>query len=80
MGQSIGWSTRRASTANRCASITFCDFVYTFIPSLTGVEHEMSIELRFVTISTMHVRQAPNGRRSGYWQKLGIAIPACCAA
>jgi hypothetical protein len=56
----------RNSTIAFCAVFTRSEVVVTTIPSLTGVEQEVS-SLGEPSISTRHIRQAPTGSPSLGW-------------
>ena len=58
---------------------TFCDWVETTIPSLTGVVQEEGVPRR-PSISTTQRRQEPNASTLSVAQSLGIGIPASIAA
>ena len=62
-GQSSGWLTSRNSTTAFCAPLTRSVCVYTTMPSLTGVEHEVC-SFGMPSTSTMHMRHAPTGAPS----------------
>ncbi len=59
-GQSSGWLTSRNSTIAFWAWCTRSVWVWTTIPSLTGVEQEVW-SLGMPSISTRHIRHAPTG-------------------
>ncbi len=59
-GQSSGWLTSRNSTTAFWAWRTRSVCVWTTIPSLTGVEHDVW-SFGMPSISTRHMRQAPTG-------------------
>ena len=62
-GQSSGWLMSRNSTTASCASATRAVWVWTTMPSLTGVEQAVC-SLGMPSISTRHMRQAPTGAPS----------------
>ena len=62
-GQSSGWFTSRNSTTAFCACFTRSVWVWTTIPSLTGVEQEVC-SFGIPSTSTMHMRHAPTGAPS----------------
>ena len=62
-GQSSGWLIRRNSTTASWASLTRPVWVWTTMPSLTGVEQPVW-SLGIPSTSTRHMRQAPTGAPS----------------
>ena len=62
-GQSSGWLTSRNSTTAFWACFTRSVWVWTTIPSLTGVEQEVW-SFGMPSTSTMHMRHAPTGAPS----------------
>src|SRR3954462_8699976 len=71
-GQSSGGLTSRNSTTASCAARTRSVWVWTTMPSLTGVEHAVW-SFGMPSISTRHMRHAPTGAPSlGSEQKTGI--------
>ena len=64
-GQSSGWLTSRNSTTAFWALRTRSVWVWTTIPSLTGVE-QLVCSFGMPSTSTRHMRQAPTG-----WPSLG---------
>ncbi len=59
-GQSSGWLISRNSTTACCAVLTRSVWVWTVMPSLTGVEQPVW-SFGMPSISTRHMRQAPTG-------------------
>ncbi len=59
-GQSSGWLTSRNSTTEFWAWRTRSVWVWTTMPSLTGVEHDVW-SFGMPSISTRHIRHAPTG-------------------
>ena len=59
-GQSSGWLMSRNSTTKFWAWWTRSVWVWTTIPSLTGVEQDVW-SFGIPSISTMHIRHAPTG-------------------
>ena len=64
-GQSSGWLMSRNSTTACWASRTRSVWVWTTMPSLTGVEHAVC-SFGMPSTSTRHMRHAPTG-----WPSLG---------
>ena len=62
-GQSSGWLMSRNSTTACCACLTRSVWVWTTMPSLTGVEQPVC-SFGIPSISTRHMRQAPTGAPS----------------
>src|SRR3954469_7142015 len=78
-GQSSGWVISRNSTTACWAVLTRLVWVWTTIPSLTGVEHAVC-SFGMPSISTRHMRQAPTAApRLGSQQKTGISTSPCLA-
>ena len=62
-----------------CACLTSGEMVSTTMPSATGTVQAVWILFIF-SMRTRHIRQAPAGRRRGWWQKYGMSAPAWNAA
>jgi hypothetical protein len=72
-------SEKMSSSTNFRARTTFGDSVWTSMRSATG-KVQAGCRVRCPATSTRHIRQAPMGASAGWWQRVGMSMPAAWAA